>query len=259
MSTRTCPECGAEYIATVAMCVDCLVPLRDDPPPAAASSAAGDADAQEHGQTAYDLAGWDPDDRVLLDRVLTSEEIPHVWEATDLVIREVDEERVEALMDDIETGTDEDEGEDVVYELSDWEPDLRAALVDRLEAARVDFAWDDNGDLVVAVHDEDVVEQLLDELEFPDSLDPDEEAPPDTAAQDVMSELFIAADRLKNDPTDHEGVIAALEPPYGFSAEQWQGVVDGANALRDGLEGDVDDLEIVERATALRTLLRQYV
>jgi len=272
MSTRSCPDCGAEYIATVTMCVDCLVPLRDD---VEAKERVGteqrvedtaDPDAK-HEQTAYDLAEWDPDNRVLLARVLDSEGVPHAWEATDLVIRAVDEERVEAIMDDIESGAEE-EAEQVVYELSDWAPELRATLVERLEAVRVAYAWDDNGDLVVEEHDEDVVEQLLDELEFPNSLDPDTEAPPETSAQDVMSDLFVAADRLKKDPADHEGVIgafdgaqaaAALAAPYGFTEEQWQAVVAKAAALRDALEGDVDDLEIIELATELRTLLRQYV
>ena len=266
MSTRYCPDCGAEYLATVTMCVDCLVPLHDDVEAEQRVEEVVDPEGK-HEQTAYELAEWDPDNRVLLARVLDSEGIPHAWEATDLVIRQVDEQRVEAIMDDIDAG-DGEEAEQVVYELSDWAPDLRATLVERLEEVRVAYAWDDNGDLVVEEHDEDLVEQLLDELEFPNSLEADQEAPPETSAQDVMSDLFIAADRLKTEPTDHEGVIGAfdgaqaaagLATPYGFSDDQWQAVVARAAALRDALEGDVDDLEIIELATQLRTLLRQYV
>ena len=267
--TRYCPSCGSEYIATVTMCVDCLVPLRDEAPGASAPGERPPAPAgppREGEQTAYDLAEWDPDNRVLLARLLDSEGIAHAWEATDLVIRQEDEQRVEAIMDDIDI--EDEEGEQVVYELSDWAPELRATLVERLETARVAYAWDENGDLVVDEMDEDVVEQLLDELEFPDSLEADEEAPPETTAQDVMSELFVAADRLKNDPADHEGVIgafdgaqaaAALPTPYGFEESAWQAVVTKAAALRDGLEGDVDDMQIIELANDLRTLLRQYV
>jgi hypothetical protein len=268
--TRYCPQCGAEYIASVAMCVDCLVPLRDDVEAAGreepAPARTGPMGEQTGEQTAYDLAEWDPDNRVLLARVLDSEQIPHVWEATDLVIRQEDEQRVEAIMDDIDL--DDEEGEQVVYELSDWAPELRATLVERLELARVAYAWDDNGDLVVDENDEDVVEQLLDELEFPDSLDADEDAPPETAAQDVMSDLFVAADRLKKDPADHEGVLgafdgaqaaAALPTPYGFTDDDWQAIVTRAGLLRDALEGDVDDEQIVELANGLRTLLRTYV
>jgi len=203
---------------------------------------------------------------VLLARLLDSEAIPHAWEATDLVVRQIDEERVEAIMDDIDT--EDEEGEQVVYELSDWEPDLRAKLVERLDAARVAYAWDEHDDLVVDDTDEDVVEQLLDELEFPDSLPSDEDASEETSAQDVMSDLFVAADRLKNDPADHEGVLgafdgaqaaASLATPYGFTDEAWQAIVTRSAALRDALEGDVDDLEIMDLAAELRTLLRQYV
>jgi hypothetical protein len=266
VSTRYCPDCGAEYVATVTMCVDCLVPLLDD---VEAEQRRGEIAEDAAEQTAYELAEWDPDNRVLLARLLDSEGIPHAWEATDLVIRQSDEARVEALMDEIEAPADE--GEQVVYELSDWAPDLKATLVGRLDEAMVRYGWDENGDLVVEEADEDVVEALLDELEFPDALPADDEGGGNDdgpSAADVMSDLFVAADRLKNDPRDHEGVLgafdgaqaaAALSTPYGFSDESWRAVVSRAGALRDALEGDVDDLTIEELATELRALLRQYV
>ena len=273
MTTRYCPECGAEYVATVNQCVDCLVPLLED---VELDQRTREREAQQRQaisgseQVVYELADWDPDQRVLLERILTSENILHVCEATDLVVRQDDERRVEALMDDLdESGTSlelDPDAEQVVYELSDWEAGLREKLVRLLDESAVPYAWDENQDLVVNAVDEDEVERLLDQVEYPDALPEGDDG--GTDAQDVMSTLFVAADRLIHDPDDRDGTIEgveaaraaeALELPYGFEPRAWATVLERTRALRETLEGDSTDDQVVEVATALRNLLRQYV
>jgi hypothetical protein len=165
----------------------------------------------------------------------------------------------------------------VGYDLDDWSEEKRDEVTSALEAAEIPFEWDDDsGDLVVNVEDEERVETIIDAIEFPDQLPADEGEEVESsgtggdglAAQEAMSELFVAADRLMHDPEDHEGVLAAVDAarwaerlplPFGFAPAVWKDLVGQARALREALEGEADDDEVIERATDLRTLLRQYV
>ena len=78
MTTRFCPDCGAEYIADVDECADCLVPL---------------------------VGGG--------------------------------------------LSADSDGGDEVVYELDDWEPELLEQLTDALGRNAIPFSWEENRNLVV--------------------------------------------------------------------------------------------------------------
>ena len=81
-----------------------------------------------------------------------------------------------------------------------------------------------------------------------------------------MSDLFVAADRLKRKATDHEGVLTLVERardvrrmrlPYGFSRKDWDEVVEATLALNRCLDGGDEESE--EQAVVLRALLRPYV
>lgn len=269
METKACPACGARYVATTTMCADCGVDLVDDSP------GGGGEQLGEGDQVAYDLEAWDPDDRVLVDRLLTSEAIPHAWEVATLVVRREDEGRVDRLLDDLDTGDDEElvdldpDRPQLEYELEGWTDEQRRELDAVLDEHRVTHAWDEETSvLVVYEDDEERVEALLDAVEYPDALDEDGAGDDGTAAQDVMSALFVAADRLLHDPGDADGVLeavaaadraAALPTPFGFADEDWAAVLGEADELKQALEGDADDEMVVERATALRTTLRRYV
>ena len=84
-----------------------------------------------------------------------------------------------------------------------------------------------------------------------------------------MSELFIAADELSNDPDDKGATRAIIEgaraaagasAPYGTDAGWWDGVVARAGALADLVETpNADPEHIVELATGIRTELRPYI
>ncbi len=142
--------------------------------------------------------------------------------------------------------------------------------------------------LVVRAVDEGFVEELLDELEFPDALASEEEDAADETSFELMSGLFVAADRLKGNPRDPDGIQGLAEvvdaadparPPYGVEPVLWQQAVEAANDLADRLagggdddgDGFVDDVvdeegepvhtddDLVARASALRNLLRPFV
>jgi hypothetical protein len=234
---------------------------------------AGDDEAEDD-EVAYELDDWSGDSRLLVDGLLTNQGIAHVWEAGTLVVRSADEAAVDQIIDDIEITTVpalDPAADKLAYEVGGWTDEQRTDLADALGEAGIPYEWDEVGDLLVLETDEARVEEILDTFEFPDALDAALEDDPDDglAAQQVMSELFVSSDRLMHDARDPEGVLnlvdaaaraRSLALPFGFERETWDGIVARASALGDQFERDVDDDdEIVERATELRNLLRNYV
>ena len=270
MSSRICPACGAQYLGWVTRCADCGIALVDVGPSV--------LDLPEDDQLVYELGEWSTSRRTLLESLLGADGIGHAWEAADLVVHVDDEARVDALVEAIEQGgvkaaeTSEQaglEGDQLIYELDEWSAADRTKLGEELTAAGVPFVWDASDSLVVADSDEDAVETILDAIEYPDALEAvvDDRADDDEAAQGALSELFLASDRLMHDPEDEDGtngLIKAVEltsevgVPYGLAPATWKAVVDHATELRERLNGS-DEEQIVESATALRSLLRPYV
>jgi len=273
-ATRWCLLCGAEYVAGVLECADCLVPLSDRQP-LRIDELGGDEDEQ----VAYEFDELEAHARLVIDELFWSNGVAHAWDGTSLIVRPEDEEEADRLIDeaDREAFLDSD-AEQVSYELGDWDDARRAQLTEMLLAASIEHAWDEHGELVVLEDDEERVDAIIDGIEFPDELavdDADEEAAEEALAadgldpQDVLSELFVSADRLMHDPLDHEGVLALVDAarlaatlplPYGFAPPVWNDLVAQAQSLRAALEkDDVDDEDIIEQATKLRSTLRNYV
>jgi hypothetical protein len=260
--TRWCALCRSEYVAGVVECVECLVPLVDERP--LAVDDVGDPDEK---QVVYELSDATNEERIDLDRALRQAGIVHAWDAGALVVREADEERTDAIV--------EESGDEVAYELDDWTDEQRAELIDKLATAGVAHEWDEDGALLVGDADADQVEAIIDGIEFPHQLPASDEATGTVegegdglAASEALSELFVAADRLMHDPEDHEGVLSLVDAarmadslplPYGFAPAVWKGLVDAANELRAMLEGDADDEDVREAAESLRHELRQWV
>lgn len=281
VSTKVCPNCGAQYVASVERCADCDEPLVDAPDDATAE-AAGLGDADPGDQIAYEIGDWTNEARVVLDGMLTRQGIVHVWEAGTLVVRAEDEERTDALVDEVEmteVPTLDPDADQVVYEITGWDEGQRADLEAALMADEIPHGWDVNGDLVVLEADEERVEPMLDRFDMEGELTADEvAAEPDEpvtandddglAAQDAMSDLFIAADKLMKDATDKDAIsrlatasdrTETLGLPYGFSTAVWADLRAKATDLRALVEDQADDDTVIESATALRQMLRQYV
>ena len=204
--------------------------------------------------------------------VLAESQIPHTWDGTDLVVHADWEAMVDELLDAVErgaTGTIDDSDDELVYELDEWSEDDRAMLTGKLDDAAVTHRWEETS-LVVAPADEAQVEALLDGVEYPDALDADvvtDEA--EETSFEVLSALFLAADRLKGNPLDPEGIADlsdALEdadpgvPPFGIVPGLWHDAVERANRLADTLaDNDDRSSEVAEQAAELQALLRPFV
>lgn len=216
----------------------------------------------------YELDDWSAESRDLLDRLLTSNGITHAWQGGTLSVNGTDEAVVDGLIDEVqvtELPTLDPEAAKVVYEVAEWSPEDRADLTDALAEEGVRHVFDDMGDLVVEAIDEDRVDAIVEDL-TDDEDEEDEEAP---AASDVLSALFIAADKLRKNPRDGRTIGAAIEeasaviamsPPYGFERATWAKVGLRAGKLRTVLEADGgDDEEVVTAAEELRELLHPMV
>lgn len=193
----------------------------------------------------------------------------------------------------VDTPPQEREGSEVViYELGDWSDDQRGALELRLQAEGIEHQWEattgadvqpgydpgqDSGvgtDLVVGEQDEDAVDRLLDEVEFPDALEAADVGAVETASGDdeenyaVMSHLYVAADRLKDDPGDlavageffdAADAAGAIQPPFGIDGDVWRTVQELCRSITGALEDEADDATVQESAQRLRDLLFEFV
>jgi hypothetical protein len=260
MATRTCPGCGTQYVATVRRCIDCDTTLVDDVAGTEASPAAGSSPLGDGDQIAYELEGWGNQLKVTLEGMLDQAGIRRVWEAGALVVDAADETTVDDLIATVEGGdvaAPDEDVERVALEIEGLDVDGFAELDARLIAAAVAHAWDDEGALIIAESDEDEVLAIIDVV-----LEGVEEGDDGLAAQQALSAVFVAVDRLVKDPADpklartYVGAsrsLVGLDVPYGFATAEWTSLVADAEALAalvdpdgggvteaDGEAGDVE-------------------
>ncbi len=251
MATRSCPECGAQYVASVRRCIDCDVVLVDDPTggEAAESSAVSDrAPLGDGDEIGYELEGWGNQLKVALEGMLENATIPRVWEAGALVVPAEFEARVDELIATLE-GAEVDEvveGEQVAFEIEGLDSEAAAELDAQLLARGLPHSWSEEGDLLVAVEHEEEVSEIIDTLlDSFDSLTAD--GSDGLAANSALSDLYLTLDRLHGAPHDAKladrlatvtGVISGLGVPYGFGASDWSDLKARLNALADLLAED---------------------
>ena len=162
----------------------------------------------------------------------------------------------------------------LVYEMDGWEPSERSALDQLLDAESISHRWAGD-DLLVPEDAEERVDSLMDRVEFPDALeavvagDEEEDDVDDEAVYAVMSDLFVAADRLADQHTvDVEmagqlvvasAAASAAEAPYGVEPASWKQVQQLAEGIVGAIESEADDDIVVREAASLRDLLRRMV
>ena len=267
-------------------------PFPSDPADQDSDQDSTDAEAGEW--LAYELHEWSLESRVMLQQLLTVDKVVHSWQGTTLMVHESLEEKVDSLVDEVEETEKAKEAtsrpigpEDslTAFELAEWSEALRAELVERLVQARVPHILDTEGDatesdadqetepgevcdLLVREADEDRVELVIDDL-----LAREEEAQFEELdgleVNTLLSDLFVACDRLRRDPGDLDGLrgvvtnarrIAGVRTPFGFSAPNWRTLRNTVGELLDLVESedtDRDDLrELAHRMSdTLRTLV----
>ena len=167
-------------------------------------------------------------------------------------------------------GTGDDHDDDLlVYELDDWNAEDRVKLSTLLTRQGIAHQWDGD-ELLVADEDEERVDAVLDEVEFPDALDAvDDEGDEDEERYEVLSDLFLAVDRLANaNPVQVElaaeviaaaGAVLAMSQPFGIDDGTWDQVRRRAAGVSHALQEESDDDLVVADAAVLRDLLRTLV
>jgi hypothetical protein len=271
METETmwCFQCGAAYDAGVAVCVECGVGLVDAPP--LAPEEVGDLDDE---QLAYEFHDWSFESRRMLDQLLTGHGIAHSWQGASMIVRAADEAAVDDLVEEVEVAalpTLDAELEHTVYEMEGWTAENQTELSNRLGVNGIAHEFDVNGDLVVHADDEGRVDEILDDIESrlaggeafgddADALDLD-----GLDVNELLSTLYGAADRLRRNARDSNGVLTFLDnaptierlrTPFGFERPAWLTVVESTRSLHDLLDADdSDDDDIRDQAQRLRDLL----
>lgn len=161
----------------------------------------------------------------------------------------------------------DDVDDEIVFELADWTEDDRQTLHTKLTTANIAHSWEE-GDLVVAEADADAAEEAIEAVEYPDEIAVDDDDADDGGVgYQLMSALFVAADRLQHDPEDPvvggefdeaADAVAAAPAPYGVAPELWKQVQELAHNVCALL--DEGDPEVIGRdAATLRQLLSRYV
>jgi hypothetical protein len=169
-------------------------------------------------------------------------------------------------------GADGKAEEETEYDLTEWPPADRLAIVERLVEAGVPHRWEE-ALLLVPISEEDVVDEVLDDIEarWEANGGADDDADDDLVDLDgldvneLLSTLFDASDRLRRNARDAQGVLRFLDNaptlermrmPFGFDRPVWDAVRDSTRALHERLDADdSDDDEVREHAQQLRDLL----
>ena len=104
---------------------------------------------------AYEFHEWSLESRVMLEQLLTVDQVVHSWQGTTLMVHESLEETVDGLVEEVEETEEAKEaiarpiGSDeplTAFELGDWPEALRDELMERLVQARVPHVLDTEGD-----------------------------------------------------------------------------------------------------------------
>jgi len=237
-------------------------------------------DLPEDEQVVYDLGAWPLAVHADVAEALATLGISHGWQGVDLVIHERHEDEVDAALEEIERrhglGDDAEErrgparepGNEVEYDLGEWEESARALVTQQLTEADLGFRWEGRF-LVVAADDESMVDVILDGAEDAIGAAPEGEVVEEDADGDSpMARLFVAVDSLASHPNDRDAILrlnALLEraegaaAPFGVSPEAWDGILDDVSDLIDLALESEDSHDVKAEAIELRNSLRPLV
>jgi hypothetical protein len=261
--TVWCFQCRVDYVDEVEMCVDCAGPTIGRSP-FAPEEVGGDDDEQ----LSYEFNAWAVDARARLDAELWNAGLQHAWMAGSLIIREDDEEAVDALVEMVDQElrpTFEPGATLVEYALDDYPDDARERLLHLIDLSGVAHQIEAEHLLLVQERDEAEVDDLFERLvvEEPARLDFGPGIP-GVDPLEVVHDVFVSADKLRRNASDAKaksGFVTAraqayeIKLPWGYDGHFWRSVLDRCDALQESIETDDRD-EIKEHASAIRDSLR---
>ena len=247
-----CFQCGADYTAEVTHCLECGVMTLPFPPTPVTK--VGEA---EEEQLVYDLHEWSWEARSLMASFMYAEELIHGWQGASLVVREADEERVDALVARVnEAGMpslDPNEPQ-MEYEIEDLTDEQTTALTSLLTQSGIPYEYDIDGNLVFHEKDEQRVEEVVDQWVEAEAEAGSEnefgESSPSVHVPVLLGTLYDMSGRLIQNIGDvraTDELLAAVERlhdldlPFGFTREDWRKVRGASAELSELLRGD-DDL-----------------
>lgn len=237
-------------MASVRRCIDCEVVLVDETSPSGAIESTA-APVGEGDRVSYELDGWGNQLKVSLEGMLDKAGILRVWEVGALIVSADDTDTVDSLIATVEGRDVEDlveMEEQLAFEIEGLDAEGAAELDARLIAAGIVHAWSEEGELLVALDDEDRVTEIV-EAVVEGEVDGEVDG---LAANQALSDLFLALDRLMRAPDDQKLIgrfAAAAEPlgpmgvPYGFAAQEWTDLQAEVAALVTHLDDTDDDTD----------------
>ncbi len=202
----------------------------------------------------FDLAGWPEEALALVRASLDEDGMAHRWEAGTLVVDAAQREDAAALLDDVVAASMprlDGDSDRTAYDLADW-PDYEVeVLLGALEDGGILHEWTEDGELLVYEADEARVDELFERLDLR-GPDPGIELDGEVLT-DLLTNLFVAADKLSEDADDADAIIAAhnailevqqLAVPYGMNPDSWQVLVADAAELRRLIEAEAGGSEV---------------
>jgi hypothetical protein len=147
--------------------------------------------------------------------------------------------------------------------MGDWAADEQSAFSELLGRLGIPHEFDSEGDLLVLVADEESVESALDAFQAGADERPELEG---LGANSLLSDLFVACDRLRRDAHDLAGIEQLLRlvpvlvdhrPPFGIDGNLWNALGERTTELVGLLGGgDAEEAEVTGLAGGLTEVLR---
>ena len=207
----------------------------------------------------------------MLESLLLGADIHHAWHGAVLIVGGRDEQQVDELVKSMEKATRpalDPDVEVVGYELAELSDDEVTRLTEALEDAEIPYGFDSDGDLEVAVSDEDRVDSLFDALASEAAQETFGPGLEGVEPHEVISKLFLASDRLARNPRDRRGLkdlnrfgddIHQLSLPFGFDGKVWRALLQKVGALQEVVAEHHTAEEVASTAAETRAALHQFV
>ena len=224
----------------------------------------------------YDLSEWSINQRADVAAALADAEIVHSWDVDELLVAVAVEDRVDAILDDIEAASSQGKSPSTLssgerlteYELDEWSEIERNELSEMLTELDIAFRWEADV-LLVSTSDEDEVDECLDALESGGVVTINSETL-NQASNETLQTLSKVAQRLQRNPLDADGLTllsVLLEDfeshaaPRGVPDSVWRQATGLADQLAAAIGDDnqPDEITAIDLAGRLHAVLRPHV